>query len=122
MITFDLDKLQDKFQNKYYLVLGIVDRVRALKRGLQPVVDRRSQDLISVAIDELETDKLSWEVHDDYVPPFKLEGYEVDEAGLADDEAEVEEVDAGFQEIAAMTNQEFTLGDDSVAEEPAGEP
>ena len=58
MITFDLDKLQDKFQNKFYLVLGIVTRVKALKRGLQPAIERRSNDLITVGIEELESDRM----------------------------------------------------------------
>ncbi len=115
MITFDLDKLQDKFQNKFYLVLGIVNRVKALKRGVVPVVEKKNKDLITVALEELETDKLSWEVHDEYLPPFKLQGFEADEAGLSDDEADVEEMDAAFAEVP--TTKEFTLGDDTGEEE-----
>lgn len=105
MITFDLDKLSEKYQNKFHLVLAIVNRVKALKRGVVPVVDGRGLGLISTAITELETDLLSWEVHDEYVPPFKLEGFDIDEAGLADDEAEVEEVDAVFSEIPALDGE-----------------
>ena len=105
MITFDLDKLNEKFHNKFHLVLAIVHRVKALKRGLQPVVDRRGLTLISTAIEELETDELRWEVYDEYVPPFRLEGFDADEAGLADEEAEVEEVDAVFSEIPALQGE-----------------
>lgn len=110
MITFDLDKLQDKFQNKFYLVLGIVNRVKALKRGLQPVVDKRNKDLITVAIEELETDQLAWDVHDEYVPPFRLEGYETDEAGLSDDEADVEEMDAAFVDLPTTDGKFAQIG------------
>lgn len=105
MIIFDLDKLNEKFHNKFHLVLAIVHRVKALKRGLQPVVDRRGLTLISTAIEELETDHLSWEVHDEYLPPYRMEGFDVDEAGLADDEAEVEEVDAVFAEMPALEGE-----------------
>lgn len=105
MITFDLDKLQEKFHNKFHLVLAIVHRVKALKRGIQPVVDKRNKTLITCAIEELELDELTWEVHDEYVPPFKLEGYDGDEAGLNDDEAEVEEVDAVFADMPALEGE-----------------
>jgi DNA-directed RNA polymerase subunit K/omega len=110
LIIFDLDKLNEKFQNKFYLVLAIVDRVKALKRGLQPVVDQRGLTLITTAIEELETDHLSWEVRDEYLPPHRLEGFDVDEAGLADDEAEVEEVDAVFAELPALEGEFIGAG------------
>lgn len=105
MIIFDLDKLNEKFHNKFHLVLAIVHRVKALKRGLQPVVDRRGLTLISTAIEELETDHLTWTVHDEYLPPFRMDGFEIDEAGLGDDEAEVEEVDAVFAEMPALEGE-----------------
>jgi len=105
LITFDLDKLNEKFHNKFHLVLAIVQRVAALKRGLQPIVDKRGKTLITTAIEELETDELAWEVHDDYVPPFRLEDYETDEAGLADEEAEVEEVDAVFAGMPSLEGE-----------------
>jgi DNA-directed RNA polymerase subunit K/omega len=66
VITFDLDKLMTVTNNKFYLVLAIVDRVLTLKRGTEPKVDRKSRDLISVAIEEFEKSKLDYSIEDEY--------------------------------------------------------
>lgn len=70
-ITFDLDKLMTVTNNKFYLVLGIVDRVLALKRGTDPKVDRKGRDLISVAIEEFEKSKLDYSIEDGYMELVK---------------------------------------------------
>jgi DNA-directed RNA polymerase subunit K/omega len=72
MITFDLDKLMQVSNNKFYLVLGIVDRVLALKRGTDPKVDRKGRDLISVAIEEFEKSKLDYALEDGYLEQVNL--------------------------------------------------
>lgn len=72
MITFDLDKLMQVSPNKFYLVLGIVDRVLALKRGTDPKVDRKGRDLISVAIEEFEKSKLDYALEDGYLEQVTL--------------------------------------------------
>ncbi len=69
MLTFDLDKLSKQLPNKFYMVLCIVDRVRALKRGVEPKVERRKRDLITVAIEEMEKNKIEFFVQDNYVSP-----------------------------------------------------
>ena len=66
-ITFDLDKLMTVTNNKFYLVLGIVDRVLALKRGTDP----KGRDLISVAIEEFEKSKLDYSIEDGYMELVK---------------------------------------------------
>ena len=66
MITFDLDKLMTVTNNKFYLVLAIVDRVLTLKRGTEAKVDRKSRDLISVAIEEFEKSKLDYSLEDSF--------------------------------------------------------
>lgn len=72
MITFDLDRLMQVSPNKFYLVLGIVDRVLALKRGTDPKVDRKGRDLISVAIEEFEKSKLDYALEDGYLEQVNL--------------------------------------------------
>ena len=67
MITFDLDKLMQVTNNKFYLVLGIVDRVLTLKRGTEPKVERKGRDLITVAIEEFEKSKLDYSLEDGYL-------------------------------------------------------
>jgi DNA-directed RNA polymerase subunit K/omega len=67
VITFDLDKLMTVTNNKFYLVLGIVDRVLALRRGTEPKVDRKGRDLITVAIEEFEKSKLDYSLEDGYI-------------------------------------------------------
>jgi len=52
--------------NKFYLVLAIVDRVLTLKRGTEAKVDRKSRDLISVAIEEFEKSKLDYSLEDSF--------------------------------------------------------
>ena len=66
MITFDLDKLMTVTNNKFYLVLAVVDRVLTLRRGTEPKVDRKGRDLISVAIEEFEKSKLDYSLEDNY--------------------------------------------------------
>lgn len=66
MITFDFNKLTDQFDNRFYLVLAIVDRVKLLKRGVPAKVERRGRDLISVAIQEFTEGHLTWNVEDNY--------------------------------------------------------
>lgn len=66
MLTFDIERLSRQTPNKFYLVIEIVDRVLALKRGTESKVERRGRDLISVAIDELEKDKVEWAVEDQF--------------------------------------------------------
>lgn len=67
MITMDLDRLATVSPNKFYLVIGIVDRVLALKRGTEAKVDRKGRDLISVAIEEFERNQLDFSIEDGYV-------------------------------------------------------
>jgi DNA-directed RNA polymerase subunit K/omega len=67
MITFDLDKLMTVTNNKFYLVLAVVDRVLTLRRGTEPKVDRKGRDLISVAIEEFEKSKLDYSLEDEYL-------------------------------------------------------
>jgi len=64
MQTFDLDKLMNLVDNKFHLIIGIVERVQLLKRGVEAKVPRRNRDLITVAIEEMENDLLSFEVVD----------------------------------------------------------
>ncbi|MBI4870033.1 MAG: DNA-directed RNA polymerase subunit omega [Candidatus Riflebacteria bacterium] len=71
MLTFDLDKLSKQIPNRFYMVLAIVDRVRALKRGVEPKVERRKRDLITVAIEELEKNKIEFFVQDNYRSPVE---------------------------------------------------
>ena len=66
MITFDFNKLTDQFDNRFYLVLAIVDRVKLLKRGVPPKVERKGRDLISVAIQEFTDGHLTWNIEDNY--------------------------------------------------------
>ncbi|MBI4861423.1 MAG: DNA-directed RNA polymerase subunit omega [Candidatus Riflebacteria bacterium] len=67
MITFDLDRMMTVTNNKFYMVLAIVDRVLALRRGTEPKVDRKGRDLISVAIEEFEKSKLDYSLQDAYL-------------------------------------------------------
>jgi DNA-directed RNA polymerase subunit K/omega len=69
VLTFDLDKLAKQIPNRFFMVLAIVDRVRALKRGVEPKVERRKRDLITVAIEELEKNKIEFFVQDTYQSP-----------------------------------------------------
>ena len=64
MQTFDLDKLMKLVDNKFHLIIGIVERVQLLKRGVEAKVPRRNRDLITVAMEEMENDLLSFEVVD----------------------------------------------------------
>ncbi|MBI3893994.1 MAG: DNA-directed RNA polymerase subunit omega [Candidatus Wallbacteria bacterium] len=69
MLPFDLDKLGKLIPNRFYMVLAIVDRVRALKKGVEPKVERRKRDYITVAIEEFEKNKVEFYVQDNYVSP-----------------------------------------------------
>jgi DNA-directed RNA polymerase subunit K/omega len=69
VLPFDLDKLGKLIPNRFYMVLAIVDRVRALKKGVEPKVERRKRDHITVAIEELEKNKVEFYVQDNYVSP-----------------------------------------------------
>lgn len=69
MLTFDIDTLEEKIPNKFHLVLCIVDRVRALKKGIEPKVERKGRDLITVAIEELEGKDVEFLLQDSYVSP-----------------------------------------------------
>ena len=64
MQTFDLDKLMKLVDNKFHLVVGIVERVRLLKRGVEAKVPRKNRDLITVAMEEMENDLLCFELQD----------------------------------------------------------
>lgn len=64
MQTFDLDKLMKLVDNKFHLVVGIVERVRLLKRGVEAKVPRKNRDLITVAMEEMENDLLCFELSD----------------------------------------------------------
>lgn len=64
MQTFDLDKLMKLVDNKFHLILGIVERVQLLKRGVEAKVPRRNRDLITVALEEFHKDLLSFEIRD----------------------------------------------------------
>jgi DNA-directed RNA polymerase subunit K/omega len=64
MQTFDLDKLMKLVDNKFHLVVGIVERVRLLKRGVEAKVPRKNRDLITVAMEEMENDLLGFHLSD----------------------------------------------------------
>jgi DNA-directed RNA polymerase subunit K/omega len=64
MQTFNLDTLTNLVENKFHLVLALVDRVQLLKRGVEAKVPRKGRDLITVAMDEMSRDLLSFEVKD----------------------------------------------------------
>ena len=64
MQTFDLDSLMKLVDNKFHLIIGIVERVQLLKRGVEAKVPRRNRDLITVAMEEMENDLLSFQLED----------------------------------------------------------
>ncbi len=69
MLTFDFDKINKQIPNRFHMVLAIVDRVRSLKRGIEPKVEKRKRDLITVAIEEFEKGKVEFLQQDSYVSP-----------------------------------------------------
>ncbi len=64
MGIFDMDALLGRIPNRFHLVLGIVERAKLLKRGVEPRVERRRRQWISVAAEEFEKDLLSFRIVD----------------------------------------------------------
>lgn len=64
MQTFNLDTLTNLVENKFHLVLALVDRVQLLKRGVEAKVPRKGRDLITVAMDEMSRGLLTFELKD----------------------------------------------------------
>ena len=100
MQTFDLDSLMKLVDNKFHLIIGIVERVQLLKRGVEAKVPRRNRDLITVAMEEMENDLLSFQL-DDTLTNKVLKNHESNKEAMVNPELAREE---------ALAAQNATLG------------
>lgn len=65
MIDFNIDEMLKDMDGKYNLVHLVVNRVRKLKSGVEPKVERRMREEdVVLAIREIDSGKLEWELSD----------------------------------------------------------
>ena len=100
MQTYDLDKLMKLVDNKFHLIIGIVERVQLLKRGVGAKVPRRNRNLITVAMEEMENDLLSFKLEDSLTEEV-IKTHQSDREALVTSELAREE---------ALAAQNSTLG------------
>ncbi len=74
MIDFNVDKLQKDLDGKFNVAHLIVNRVRKLKSGIESKVSRkmREKDIV-LAIREIESSKLTWDMDEDSTRESLLE-------------------------------------------------
>ena len=58
MIFPSADRLKDKVGNKYSLVIVAAKRARQLKEGAMPLAESSSQNPLSIAMDEVASEKV----------------------------------------------------------------
>ncbi|MCR3921247.1 MAG: DNA-directed RNA polymerase subunit omega [Firmicutes bacterium] len=61
MIYPSIDTLMKKVDSKYTLVIAAAKRARMLNEGMVPLVDSSSLKHVSVALEEIATNKISYE-------------------------------------------------------------
>lgn len=63
MIDFKIDDMLKEMDGKYNLVHLVVNRVRKLKSGVEPKVERRMREEdVVLAIREIDSGKLTWDL------------------------------------------------------------